>query len=36
MHGPIHNQLVNGCLSTLNNLGKEIIEKRDEAMPQFG
>ena len=36
MHGPIHNQLVNGCLATLNKLGKEIIDKRDEGMPQFG
>ncbi|ORX33960.1 hypothetical protein BD324DRAFT_186207 [Kockovaella imperatae] len=36
MHGPIHNQLVNGCLATLNKLGREIIEKRDECMPQFG
>ncbi|WVO16601.1 hypothetical protein L204_104280 [Cryptococcus depauperatus] len=36
MHGPIHQHLSSGCLDMLMNLGKELIEKQEESMPQIG
>nr|XP_019047064.1 hypothetical protein I302_03671 [Kwoniella bestiolae CBS 10118]OCF25994.1 hypothetical protein I302_03671 [Kwoniella bestiolae CBS 10118] len=36
MHGPIHNHLSSGGLNLLQNLGKELIEKRQEMMPKIG
>ncbi|OXL06191.1 hypothetical protein C348_05673 [Cryptococcus neoformans Gb118] len=35
MHGPIHQHLSGGCLNMLMQLGKELIEKQEESMPQF-
>ncbi|OCF32517.1 hypothetical protein I316_05697 [Kwoniella heveanensis BCC8398] len=36
MHGPIHQHLSSGGLNLLQQLGKELIEKRQELMPQVG
>nr|XP_019005040.1 uncharacterized protein I203_01884 [Kwoniella mangroviensis CBS 8507]OCF68501.1 hypothetical protein I203_01884 [Kwoniella mangroviensis CBS 8507] len=36
MHGPIHNHLTSGGLNLLQNLGKDLIEKRQEMMPKIG
>nr|XP_018265377.1 uncharacterized protein I303_01743 [Kwoniella dejecticola CBS 10117]OBR87535.1 hypothetical protein I303_01743 [Kwoniella dejecticola CBS 10117] len=36
MHGPIHSHLSSGGLNLLSNLGKELIEKRQEMMPKIG
>ncbi|KAK8847487.1 hypothetical protein IAR55_005345 [Kwoniella newhampshirensis] len=36
MHGPIHQHLTSGGLNMLMQLGKEVIEKRQDAMPQIG
>ena len=35
MHGPIHQHLSGGCLAMLMQLGKELVEKQEESMPQF-
>lgn len=35
MHGPIHQHLLNGGLERLNQLGGEVLAKREEAMPVF-
>ncbi|WWD21578.1 hypothetical protein CI109_106064 [Kwoniella shandongensis] len=36
MHGPIHQHLTSGGLNMLMQLGKEVIEKRQDTMPQIG
>ncbi|KAK4684962.1 hypothetical protein P7C73_g5195, partial [Tremellales sp. Uapishka_1] len=36
MHGPIYKQLMQGGLAELNELGKEVAEKRNESMPPLG
>lgn len=36
MHGPIYNHLQNGCVDMLADLGQELIQKRNEAMPGIG
>nr|XP_019008399.1 uncharacterized protein I206_06958 [Kwoniella pini CBS 10737]OCF47180.1 hypothetical protein I206_06958 [Kwoniella pini CBS 10737] len=35
MHGPVHSHLSSGGLNLLSNLGKELIEKRQEMMPKI-
>ncbi|ODO08687.1 hypothetical protein L198_00420 [Cryptococcus wingfieldii CBS 7118] len=35
MHGPIHQHLTNGCLNMLVQLGKEVIQKQEDTLPQF-
>ncbi|WVQ75963.1 hypothetical protein IAR50_005599 [Cryptococcus sp. DSM 104548] len=35
MHGPIHQHLTNGCLNMLMQLGKEVIQKQQDTLPQF-
>lgn len=35
MHGPIHQHLSGGCLNMLMQLGKDLVEKQEESMPQF-
>ncbi|WVO18867.1 uncharacterized protein IAS62_000139 [Cryptococcus decagattii] len=35
MHGPIHQHLSGGCLNMLMQLGKNLVEKQEESMPQF-
>jgi hypothetical protein len=36
MHGPIHQHLLNGGVERLNQLGEDIITKREAMMPTFG
>jgi hypothetical protein len=36
MHGPFHIHLMSGGLERLMQLGKEVAEKRNEAMPVYG
>jgi mediator of RNA polymerase II transcription subunit 12 len=36
MHGPIHTHLIGGCDNLLNKLGEEVLQKRNEGMPQIG
>lgn len=36
MHGPIHQHLLNGGLEKLNELGEQILAKRQESMPTIG
>ncbi|WVF69703.1 hypothetical protein IAT40_004482 [Kwoniella sp. CBS 6097] len=36
MHGPIHQHLSSGGLNLLQQLGKDLIQKRQELMPQVG
>ena len=36
MHGPIHQHLLNGGVERLNQLGEDIIAKREAMMPTFG
>ncbi|WVQ83134.1 hypothetical protein IAT38_005272 [Cryptococcus sp. DSM 104549] len=35
MHGPIHSHLSTGGLNMLMQLGKDLVEKQQEALPQF-
>ncbi|WRT64690.1 uncharacterized protein IL334_001624 [Kwoniella shivajii] len=36
MHGPIHNHLTSGGLNLLQQLGKDLIQKRQDMMPKVG